>query len=93
MNPKFEPCDLKKRTKVFSLRFLQARDPSWVGRPFFARFDPKATWFDKLRPAFGESAFFFEAGMEKFKQSKKPQAPASALAKTRLPMVHEAETV
>lgn len=46
--------------RVFVLRFLQAREPSWVGRPFFARFDEKATWFDQLQPAFGEEAFFFE---------------------------------
>jgi L-lysine 2,3-aminomutase len=46
--------------KVFVLRFLQARNPDWVGRPFFARWDPAATWLDQLRPAFGERRFFFE---------------------------------
>jgi hypothetical protein len=46
--------------KVFVLRFLQGRDPEWVGRPFFAAFDPDATWLDHLRPAFGEEKFFFE---------------------------------
>lgn len=76
-------------TKVFALRFLQARDPSWVGKPFFARFDPWVTWFDKLRPAFGEPAFFFEAGMERLKQSKK----AGSTAKHRLPLVREIESV
>ncbi len=45
--------------KVFALRLLQARDPSLVGRPFFARYDASATWFDDLRPAFGETEFFF----------------------------------
>ena len=45
---------------VFVLKFLQARDPDWVGRPFFARYDPQATWLDELRPAFGEEQFFFE---------------------------------
>ncbi|KPK80273.1 MAG: lysine 2,3-aminomutase [Gemmatimonas sp. SM23_52] len=50
--------------KVFVLKFLQARDPSWVGRPFFARFDARATWLDDLRPAVGER-FFYEAGLEK----------------------------
>jgi KamA family protein len=48
------------REPVFALRFLQARNPDWVGRPFFAHFDPAATWLDQLRPAFGESRFFFE---------------------------------
>ncbi|BCX89132.1 hypothetical protein MIN45_P1502 [Methylomarinovum tepidoasis] len=46
--------------KVFVLRFIQGRNPDWVQRPFFARFDPKATWLDQLRPAFGEEKFFFE---------------------------------
>lgn len=46
--------------KVFVLNFLQGRDPSWVGKPFFANYDPKAVWFDDLEPAFGESSFFYE---------------------------------
>ena len=46
--------------KVFVLKFLQARNPSWVGQPFFAQFDPRATWLDDLRPALGETEFFFE---------------------------------
>ena len=50
--------------KVFVLRFLQGRDPDWVGQPFFARFDPKATWLDQLEPAFGEDKFFFEDGLQ-----------------------------
>jgi hypothetical protein len=45
---------------VFVLRFQQARNPDWVGRPFFARFDAEATWLDQLRPAFGEERFFFQ---------------------------------
>ena len=46
--------------KVFVLRFIQGRNPNWVQRPFFARFDPNATWLDDLEPAFGEREFFFE---------------------------------
>ena len=46
--------------KVIVLDFLQARNPAWVGRPFFAQYDPQATWLDQLRPAFGEAQFFFE---------------------------------
>ncbi|TPV97177.1 MAG: lysine 2,3-aminomutase [Myxococcales bacterium FL481] len=49
-----------KDERVFVLEFLQARDPTWVRRPFFARYDPAATWLDDLRPAFGEPRFFFE---------------------------------
>lgn len=45
--------------KVFVLRFIQGRNPDWVQRPFFARFDPEATWLDDLQPAFGEKQFFF----------------------------------
>ena len=46
--------------KVFVLKFLQGRDPSWVNRIFFAKYDSKATWLDGLKPAFGEETFFFE---------------------------------
>ena len=49
--------------RVFALKFIQARDPDWVGRPFFARYDPHATWLDDLRPAFGEREFFFEPAL------------------------------
>lgn len=50
--------------EVFVLKFLQARSAEWVGKPFFARFDRSATWFDALRPAFGEPSFFFEESLE-----------------------------
>ena len=46
--------------KVFVLSFLRGRKREWVGRPFFARFDPEARWLDELKPAFGEARFFFE---------------------------------
>lgn len=49
-----------KGEKVFVLRFLQGRNPNWVDIPFFAAYDAKATWFDQLKPAFGEEQFFFE---------------------------------
>ena len=45
--------------KVFALRFIQGRNPDWVQQPFFAKYDPEATWLDDLRPAFGDE-FFFE---------------------------------
>ena len=48
--------------KVFVLRFLQGRNPCWVAQPFFAKFDPNATWLDQLKPAFGADSFFFEEG-------------------------------
>ena len=57
--------------KVFVLRFLQARDHRWVQIPFFAKYNPKATWFDELEPAFGETKFFFEH--EKYHKRYKPE--------------------
>jgi KamA family protein len=45
--------------KAFVLSFIQARDPSWVRRPFLARFDESATWFDELTPLRSEGAIFF----------------------------------
>lgn len=50
--------------KVIVLDFLQGRNPDWNGRPFFAHYDPHATWLDQLRPAFGEETFFFEREVE-----------------------------
>lgn len=50
--------------KVFALRFLQGRDPNWVGRPFFAQYNPKAIWLNDLKPAFGKQQFFFEEEVE-----------------------------
>ena len=49
-----------KGEKVFVLNFLQGRDPSWVGKPFFAEYNPDAVWIDDLEPALGEPEFFFE---------------------------------
>ena len=60
--------------KVFVLKFLQARDPDWVGRPFYAEFDPEATWLDELRPAFGEEEFFFEEEMRRITSAAGAQA-------------------
>ncbi len=46
--------------KVFVLTMLQARNPKWAKRPFFARYDEKATWLSDLRPAFGKDKFFYQ---------------------------------
>ncbi len=46
--------------KVFTLRFLQSRDPDWTGRSFFAEYDKNAIWFDELKPAFDDHFFFKE---------------------------------
>jgi len=49
--------------KVFALHMIQARDPSLVGRPFFAQYDPHATWLSDLEPAFA-ARFPFEPDPE-----------------------------
>ena len=49
-----------KGEKFFVLSFLQCRNPELVGLPFFAKYDPEATWLDQLEPAFGEKEFFYE---------------------------------
>jgi L-lysine 2,3-aminomutase len=73
-----------KGERVFVLEFLQARDPAWVGRPFFARYDPFATWLDDLEPAFGESRFFFEEGLRAIEErSRASSRPERAGARRR----------
>lgn len=52
------------KEKVFVLRMLQGRNPDWVARPFFAKYDPNAIWMDELKPAFNEKYFFFEDELE-----------------------------
>jgi KamA family protein len=47
--------------QVFVLHMIQARDPGLVGQPFFARYDPAATWISDLEPAFA-GRFPFEPG-------------------------------
>ena len=59
--------------RVFALRFLQARDASWVGRPFYARFDEGVAWLDQLEPAFGASEHFFERGMRTLTRDRGPR--------------------
>jgi L-lysine 2,3-aminomutase len=59
-----------KGEKIFVLRFLQGRNPNWVDIPFFAEYDPKATWFNQLKPAFGEEKFFFEERRNKLSATK-----------------------
>ena len=46
--------------KVFVLRFIQGRNPNWVGKPFFAKYNSDAIWLTDLDPAFGKENFFFE---------------------------------
>lgn len=45
--------------QAFCLEFLQAREPDLVRRPFFAKYDPHATWYDQLRPLTDADREFF----------------------------------
>ncbi|WP_119395643.1 KamA family radical SAM protein [Salinibius halmophilus] len=56
--------------KVISLRFIQGRNPDWVNRPFFAKYDEKATWLHHLEPAFGEEKWFWTDEFEAMKAGK-----------------------
>jgi KamA family protein len=60
--------------KVFVLKLLQGRNPDWVGRPFFAKYDPEASWLDDLQPAFGEKEFFFEPEFHKLQETRAAQS-------------------
>jgi KamA family protein len=46
--------------KVFVLNLLQGRNPDWCKKPFFAKYNPNATWLSDLHPAFGEDKFFYQ---------------------------------
>lgn len=56
-----------KLQKVFVLQMIQGRNPDWVNRPFFAKYDPSARWMDDLKPAFGDK-FFFDDELEEMMQ-------------------------
>ncbi len=51
--------------KVLALRMIQGRNPDWVYRVFFAKWDEQATWLDELQPA-DNDRFFFEEELEKW---------------------------
>ena len=59
--------------KVFVLELIQARNPEWANQPFFAKFDPEASWFDDLKPAFGEDQFFFDAAVPSQEPTSAPK--------------------
>ncbi len=55
--------------KVFVLRFIQGRNPDWVGRPFFAKYDENAIWMDTLKPTVDEKFFFEDEEVEYFREN------------------------
>lgn len=49
---------------AFVLRFIQARNPVWVNKPFLAKYNPNAYWLNDLEPLYGKE-FFYEKEMTK----------------------------
>jgi len=56
--------------KLFVLKMIQGRDPEWVNRIFFARFDSQAAWLSDLRPAFGDREFFFDSVLHSMRKGR-----------------------
>jgi L-lysine 2,3-aminomutase len=52
--------------KAFVLRFLQARNPEWMDRVFFAKYDENAVWLHDLKPLEGDK-FFYEEEFDSIK--------------------------
>lgn len=75
--------------RALALRFLQARNPDWVGRPFYAKYDEQAAWLDHLEPAFGEKEFFFEPEMRRIRKDPDRARAAFPIARRRLPVYPE----
>lgn len=63
-----------------ALKFLQARNPEWVGRIFLAEYSDQAAWLDELRPAGGAARFFFEDELERFKRQRQRERQHLTLA-------------
>jgi len=63
--------------KVFVLNFLQGRNPEWVKRPFFAKYDEKSNWLDQLTPAFGNDSFFYEDELNEILEKKAEEFEAA----------------
>ncbi len=61
--------DQAENEKFFVLQMLQARNPDWVLKPFYASWDEKATWYDELKPAFGQDKFFFSDELDEMLKS------------------------
>ena len=53
--------------RVIGLKFIQARNPKWIGRIFFAEYDKEASWLTELQPAFTKK-FFYEHELTKYLQ-------------------------
>ncbi len=67
------------REQVFVLEFLQAREPDLVRRPFFAKYDPKASWYDDLRPLGRADEPFFIHEQHATGESAQTASPAGTV--------------
>jgi KamA family protein len=57
-------------SRIIVLKFIQGRNPNWIGRPFFAKYDINATWIDELEPAFSKK-FFYEYDLPEYTSDNK----------------------
>lgn len=62
-------CSVINNQKVLVLKFIQARNPTWIGKIFYAKYNAFATWLDQLEPAFSEE-FFYSESLREFKYRK-----------------------
>ncbi len=73
--------------KVFVLTLLQGRNPDWVRRPFFAKFDEKAAWLDQLKPALGEKEFFYQEELRRIRKDADQPVWGGRIPARRNPVV------
>ncbi|NIS38663.1 lysine 2,3-aminomutase [Candidatus Saccharibacteria bacterium] len=62
--------------KAMVFNMLQGKNPDWVQRPFFAKYDENASWLDDLEPAFGEKKFFFQDELQEIENKKREMMSA-----------------
>ncbi|RQW00755.1 lysine 2,3-aminomutase, partial [bacterium] len=53
------------------------RNPDWVARPFFAKYNPHAIWISDLEPTFGDRFFFEEEDQSMFHEDYHQDDPES----------------
>lgn len=54
------------KQKYFLLNFIQARNISWLRKPFLAKYSETACWLDQLSPPEGQQEFFFQKDYSEF---------------------------
>ncbi|MGA6924221.1 MAG: lysine 2,3-aminomutase [Desulfosarcina sp.] len=65
--------------RYIAMSFIQGRSPEWVGKPFYAEYEPNASWINELKPAFGHNRFFFEADEFDFTESTSGSGETDAI--------------